>query len=108
MQVKSAMTIEHKLLISLEEIKAIVLECAAPDCTSRATFSPDKIDTIPSNCPQGHHWDVVTPSKRPEAGHPVSSWLRLLRNLRESTNQWGFKIFLEFDEPASHGAGDKD
>lgn len=94
------MTIEHKLIVSLEEIKAIVLKCTTKECNSRAVFSPDKIDTIPQRCPHGHEWHWGISDDRPQIDSPMWAWLQLLKRLRDPMNQnCGFKIFLEFDEP---------
>jgi hypothetical protein len=86
------MTIEHKLLVSLEEIKAIVLVCTSKGCDSRTGFSPDKIDTIPQQCPHGHQWLWEVSGERHQIDSPIWSWLQLLRRLREPMNQnQGFK-----------------
>ncbi len=94
------MTIERKLLVSLEEIKAIVLKCTSEGCSSRTVFSPDRTDTIPQHCPHGHTWIWEVSGDRPKIDSPIWSWLQLLKRLRDPMNQnCGFKIFLEFEEP---------
>jgi hypothetical protein len=96
------MTIERKLLVSLEEIKGIVLKCTTEECNSSAVFSPDKIDTIPQKCPHGHQWTWKVSDVRPQIDSPTWCWLQLLRRLRDPMNQnGGFKLFLEFEEPKS-------
>jgi hypothetical protein len=94
------MTIERKLLVSLEEIKGIVLKCTTEGCDSSARFSPDKIDTIPQRCPHSHQWNWQGADLRQQIESPIWSWLQILRRLRDPMNQnCGFKLFLEFEEP---------
>lgn len=93
------MTREHKLVVGLEEIKNIVLECASNDCKSRVVFSPDKTDSLPQSCPHGHAWEWGAP-KQITLDSLASIWVRVLRKLRDQENtNFGFKILLEFDEP---------
>lgn len=93
------MTRERKLIVGLEEIKNLVLECTSNDCGARVVFSPDKTDSLPQNCPHGHGWDWGM-GQHLGTGSLTVAWVRLLRNLRGQTHsKSGFKIFLEFDEP---------
>lgn len=93
------MTREHRLIVSLEEIKAIVVECTFADCGCRSVIAPEKIDAFPANCPRGHMWNWGIPQE-PLIGSPFKLWLQLLKRIREPLNRdVGFKIFLEFDEP---------
>jgi len=92
------MTFEHKLLVGLEEIRALVLECTHKDCHARAVFAPDNL-SLPTACPHGHSWDWELP-RETFAGSPILAWVRLLGRLRDPLNQnRGFKILMEFDEP---------
>ena len=94
------MTIEHKIIVSLEEITAIVLKCTTKGCNSRTSFSPDKSDIMPPKCPHGHQWTWEVYNDKPRVESPIMIWLELLRKLRDPmTNNCGFKICLEFDEP---------
>lgn len=101
------MTREHKLIVGLEEITSIILECSRNGCGSRVVFSPDKTESLPPNCPHGHHWEWGMPDRQPFAGPVVGTWLQLLRRMREgAASGTGFKVFLGFDEP-SHGRDDR-
>lgn len=92
------MTREHKLVVSLEEIKNLVLECTYSDCNAKVVFSPDKTDSLPEICPHGHIWDWG--GRQGTMDSPIAIWVRLLRKLRDSTHsKCGFRILLEFDEP---------
>jgi len=101
------MTIERKIVVGLEDIEALTLECRAEGCGYRVSFSPDKFERIPNNCGQcGQDW---TP--RDLAGHTEArAWvfLNLLRSIRtarafiaENGSTSGFRVLLEFKEPQS-------
>jgi hypothetical protein len=90
------MTFEHKLLVGLEEIKAIVFECN--ECKSRTTLSPEQIDAPPMQCPRGHPWDWNIPAQYQQTGSPFVSWLHSLRRLRDPMIvKVNFKMYLEFE-----------
>lgn len=92
------MTREHKLVVGLDEIKNLVLECTYKDCRTKVAFSPDKTDILPQSCPHGHTWEWG--SKQAAMDSPMAIWVRLLRKLRDSADsKSGFRILLEFDEP---------
>lgn len=42
------MTNERRLLMSLDEIKALVFECNVNDCGARISIRPEKIEGIPT------------------------------------------------------------
>ena len=95
------MTVEHKIVVGLEDIAAITLECLNPKgCHSRVSVSPDKIK-IPSNCPQcNHEWvpeaiSGVTSVKAWPYANFVNS-IKLIREGKTPEGQPGFKILLEF------------
>ena len=91
------MTFEHKIIVGLEEIKAVVFRCN--NCGSTVAIPPAKLDSVPKQCPNDHAWNSNLP---PEfAGSPFAAFINSLKKLREPIydNQAGFKIFLEFNAP---------
>lgn len=101
------MTLERKIVLGLDEIKAIVFECSSAGCGARVVLPPDAIDNIPTNCPGRHAWNWADPKliERAEQSNsksaPLVSFLQSLRRLRDPLVQEsaGFKISLELDEP---------
>jgi hypothetical protein len=94
------MTIEHKLVVGLEEIKAIIFECA--ECKARIVLTPEQLNKPPDKCPRGHTWEWDVPEQHQSiTGSPYFFFLTGLKKLREPVvNQlYGFRIFLEFEEP---------
>ena len=94
------MTIQRHIFIGLEDIKAIVYECAK--CSARLTLTPDHTE-IPETCSQCAQ--IWIPRKPPESGtHPVSpltQMLNALRRLRDlsKVTTLGVRIFFEIEEP---------
>jgi hypothetical protein len=95
------MTFEHKLVVGLEEIKAIIFQCN--ECKSRIVLAPEDSGKPPASCPKGHAWDWNLPEEYETiAGSAFVFFLRALKKLRDPMVQrTGFKIFLEFDQPKS-------
>lgn len=91
------MTFENKIVVGLDDIKAVTLECGK--CKSRLTVTPDQIK-IPSRCPSprcDQQWlsDVVE-----HISVPNSSYLQLcaaISELRKVVNHMPFTILLEFE-----------
>lgn len=87
------MTYEHKIVVSLDEIRAVVFECNT--CKSRTAISPANLLAIPENCPNGHLW------QRTGLGH-TGAWVTSLKHFSDPVyEKSGFKILLEFEEPKS-------
>lgn len=105
------MTFEHKLLVSLGEIKAVVFECTRAsglsagerECKSRIVVPPDDISSLPLACPRNHAWDWNVPTENAGFISALPQLIDALKKLRMSgrESQSGFRIFLEFDEPES-------
>jgi hypothetical protein len=105
------MTFEHKLLVSLGEIKAIVFECTRPsglgageqECKSRIVVSPDDIGSLPSACPRSHAWNWNVPTENAGFINALPQFIDALKKLRQAgrEQQAGFRVFLEFDETES-------
>jgi hypothetical protein len=92
------MTFEHKLLVGLGEIKAIVFECN--ECHSRTVFLPGDVEVPPLKCPREHHWDWNTPSEPRAFETSFAAFLWGVKRLRDSARKNpGFTILLEFEEP---------
>jgi hypothetical protein len=90
------MTIERRILVGLNDIQAMSLQCN--DCAFRFTFSPDKEVNLPNKCASGHDWHIgdnvgiILPL--PE------TFMKLVRDFRTPTSMklMGFKIILELRE----------
>jgi hypothetical protein len=93
------MTIEHKFIVGLEEIKAIVFECV--ECKARIVLTPENVgNTPPNKCPRGHSWEwSMTDEHRNVDGSSHVFFFRSLKNLRDAARSETFRILLEFDEP---------
>lgn len=104
------MTVEHKLVVGLEDIKGIVFECRNQErhCSSRVHVSPDE-SRIPTRCPScGVEWLPL--DKLAEIKTTSSTWLNFVqaigtlraREVAPSVEavRPKFRILLEFDDPA--------
>jgi hypothetical protein len=100
------MTVERKIIIGLEDIKAVVFECTS--CLSRVSIPPQARGNtrIPNECPQcSAKWSVLDPLKygdqislTPHA-NLVTSIERLKSFSDELIKMAGFKILFELEEP---------
>jgi hypothetical protein len=95
------MTAEHKIVVSLEDVKAIIFECK--HCRTRVTVLPDSA-SVPANCP---HCPTVWLSRPgPKLENSLSPYLNFLQSLAAirshsatTGDEWPkFRILLEFDE----------
>jgi len=92
------MTFENKIVVGLEDIKAVTFECAA--CKSRLTVPPNKI-RIPNRCPAPPCDQQWLPDLLEDVRAPASPYLRLcnaLRQIRELENAVPFRILLELED----------
>jgi hypothetical protein len=101
------MTIEHKLVVGLNDIQGVVFECCNQEqaCTSRVRISPDK-GRIPAHCPNcGVEWVRYPLASIELSGTPFTKFVDLLAEVRkqqvDSSQYPKFRILLEFDEPIS-------
>jgi len=103
------MTVEHKLLVGLEDIQGIVFECRNPEerCTSRVHVSPDAAK-IPAHCPScGVEW--IRLDRLAEIKVSSSTWVNFVqaistlraRELALDLDKPKFRILLEFEDPRS-------
>ena len=96
----SNVTFERKIVVGLEEIRAISFECH--QCKSRLTVSPDDIRDIPATCPHcNFSWRLPEdPHAGPVASPPKNFAFGISElKIRFGADVIGFKILLEFDEP---------
>lgn len=97
------MTVERKIVVGLEDIKAISLECKT--CHARLTVTPEKI-SVPKACkscnidwfPCGMASNHVTTSA--PAPMVLANAIQRMRTLTEES-AIGFILLLEFEEPKS-------
>jgi hypothetical protein len=92
------MTVEHKLVVGLDDVTAVTFECTVENCHGRATVSPDHAE-IPSECPACHRaWNVSTKSE--EVASPYYNFVKGLVKIRTLlANGARFRILLEFTAP---------
>jgi hypothetical protein len=98
------MTIERKIIVSLDEIKALVFECREGDCRSRITLNIDEIamDTLPRKCSNNHEW-IWKISDAPSLS-PFSAIVGAFKNLNAKPDiiaRSRFQMFLQLDDPKS-------
>jgi hypothetical protein len=90
------MTFERKIVVGLEDIASISLECVK--CNQRITFSPDtkarQVSPTCSSC--GHTWIPQDVSES-----PLGVFLQMIERIRtiNRSNPYGVRILLEYAEP---------
>lgn len=90
------MTYEHRLLVSFEEIKAIVFECNT--CKTKVSIPMEEFSAAPLICPKQHAWEA---NKSTVETAPAFKALALLLKRVGSDDfqrQIGFRVFLEFED----------
>jgi hypothetical protein len=90
------MTFDHRILVSLDEVQAIVFQCNK--CQARISIAPSDFDAIPGQCPNAHIWKWQISSDH--NGTPFTAFSKSLKRLRdkEFAPDAGFKILLEFND----------
>ncbi len=100
------MTIERKIIIDLEDIRAVVFECIS--CLSRVSIPPQTRGNtrIPNECPQcSAKWSTLDPLKDGDriSLTPHVNFVTSIERLKffsdELMKMAGFKILLELQEP---------
>ncbi|KKL67707.1 hypothetical protein LCGC14_2132310 [marine sediment metagenome] len=94
------MTVEHRLVVGLQDIKAVTLVCK--HCEGRYVMSKDISITV--NCPIcGATWLVVPTAVTRRVPSPFHDFVEALNALRIAQNHEdvGFRLLLEFDDPSS-------
>jgi hypothetical protein len=95
------MTFEHKMIVGLDDIKAVTFECN--ECKARTTIPSDKLQGVPRACSSCNAiWQVKEPGSYVTTSGPAELALiqaivtiRILIRQKKDT----FKILLEFEEP---------
>jgi hypothetical protein len=92
------MTFEHKIVVGLDDVRAVTFECC--QCQARLTVSPDKLQ-VPRRCQQcDAPWIIGTPM---HVGSSTSSYVNFANAIGEIREQLSkgapFKLLLEFDAP---------
>jgi hypothetical protein len=95
------MAVERKIVVGIEDIEAVRLECKNKSCRKQLVFPADSSVEIPHNCTCGQSWLPVAVVKTKEADSPLFNFLNLMPDVRRlaTTPGVGFKILLEFDDP---------
>lgn len=100
------MTIEHKLLVGLDDIQGVVFECRNQEqaCSSRVRISADQ-GRIPARCPNcGVEWVRYPLANIELSGTPFTKFVDLLADVRKqqaaNPDFPKFHILLEFEDPA--------
>lgn len=90
------MTFEHRLLVSFEEIKAIVFECNT--CKTRIAIPMEEFSGAPLLCPKQHAWKANESTV--ETSPAFKALALLLRRIGSDDFQEhvGFRVFLEFED----------
>lgn len=97
------MTVESRLVVGIEDIRAISLECT--ECKTRLSCLPDTLNDVPHVCPKCRHpW---LPSDR-KINHEFADpspvqFVKAVAQIRALSREVkvGFRILLEFDAPGS-------
>ncbi len=101
------MTFEHKIIVGLDDIKAVIIECK---CGTRVSLSPDAVH-IPEKCPATACDAVWVKGKSYGVSSEHDEWTSSHLNFVQAIGQirqkpannkpkhGTFKILLEFDYP---------
>jgi hypothetical protein len=110
------MTFDRKIIVGIEDIKSVTLECS--HCQVRMTFSPDSV-SIPNNCPNpscnkiwvSPQFPHANPFPTTESKTPVQiKLIQAIAGVRHRSEEnkierpkepIGFRILLEFEEPVA-------
>jgi hypothetical protein len=102
------MTVERKIVVGLEDLKALIFECK--NCGARVVVSPERAE-IPRSCPAcPQQWLPTPPPKIESTASVHANFVEAVGKIRglesSSGNQWPkFRVLLEFDEPELAGRG---
>jgi hypothetical protein len=91
------MTFEHKIVVGLDDIKAVTFECRK--CHARLTVSPEKIQ-IPDGCPNcPNSWISGEKKSFQSDTSQQTNFVDALAKIRVLEGSGApFKIFLEFND----------
>ena len=95
------MTVERRISVGLDDLKAVSLECNG--CHVRLSFPPDFKGDVPLSCERcGHAWrGSQTISGFRESSSVLVSFVQAIPPIRTLLKEaaLGFRVLLEFDEP---------
>jgi hypothetical protein len=100
MRYDPGMTIEHKIVVGMDDVKAVIIECK---CCNRISFRPDDV-RIPENCPNpncGIAWSQKSHGISTEREAWASANLNFadaIGQVRKHLKNSSFKILLEFED----------
>ena len=97
------MTIEHSIVVGLDDIKTVIFECR--QCRTRVSMLPNDI-RIPQKCPNencaSREWITGIPanvrSSYEASTAKYVNFVEAIGHIRKSKNDAAFRILLEFDE----------
>jgi hypothetical protein len=95
------MTFERKIIVGLEDITAVILECKNEKCKKRILHQLNAGIDIPILCTCQRPWLAPAVIKIRETDSPLFNFINLISPIRSLTENdaIGFKILLQFDEP---------
>ncbi|MGD0471556.1 MAG: hypothetical protein ABSA54_24535 [Terriglobales bacterium] len=96
------MTFENKIVVGLNDIKAVIFECS--NCRARICVSPDKVQ-IPKECPSCNKgWRSAEKQSFLSDTSQEMNFIDALAKLRVlETKPLPFRILLEFEEEPKAG-----
>ena len=97
------MTLEHKIVVGLGDIKAVIFECRAGNCRARLTVSTEKM-RIPTECPYCSKTWISGEQKssfQPETSQQTALIDALEKVKVLEANGATFRILLEFEDESS-------
>jgi uncharacterized paraquat-inducible protein A len=95
------MTIEHKIVVGLDDIKAVIIECK--QCHAKVSLSPDDLQ-IPARCPvercastwiKGQRAAITNDYEATTSAH--INLVEAIAHIRAKKNGAAFRILLEFE-----------
>jgi len=97
------MTVERKIIIGLEDIKAVLFKCTACDSRMSVVTKADEPIRIPHECHNCHRtWSLLEPAQYEHVGSPFVNFTSSLTKIISHWNdgvKTGFRILLELEEP---------
>jgi hypothetical protein len=93
------MTFERKIVVGIDDIAAISLECN--ECKRRITFSPDNPMKSSNGCSCGHPWitkDALSLSAPESPFVLLFEAIKVIRTLVHNKS-YGVTILLDYKEP---------
>jgi hypothetical protein len=96
------MTSERKIIVGIEDIKAITFECTKDQCRARISLSPNVQADAPHACPQcGVEWRTGVKQRHDFTESAVQKLTGAVADLTaiKRTNPLNYRVLFEFEEP---------